>query len=237
MANRLSRLSRGRLETGYRHIDTAWLYRNERGVGSAIRDFPIDRKDVWVTTKLYPNQFANPRKAIEQSLHKLDIGYIDLYLVHWPPPIEVKAFDKKLWRAMEAFKEEGLCHSIGVSNYLPDRLARLLSYASTPPSVNQIRFSPLHWHRGLYQYCNENAIKIVGYRPLGRGKGLAEKQVLDIAKKNGKTAAQVMLRWATQKGTIPIPRSAKHDRITENAQVFDFALSRDDMNVLDTISG
>jgi 2,5-diketo-D-gluconate reductase A len=224
------------LEAGYRHIDAAWLYRNEEAVGTAIRDFPIERKDVWVTTKLYPNQFASPRRAIEQSLRKLDIDYIDLYLVHWPPPIEVRAFDKKLWWALESFREEGLCRSIGVSNYLPGRLARLLNFANTPPSVNQILFSPLHFHQKLYEYCNQQNIKIVGYRPLGRGKGLTEQRIMDIAKKSGKTAAQIMLRWAIQKGTIPIPRSAKQDRIIENAQVFDFVLSQDDMDTLDAIS-
>lgn len=225
------------LEAGYRHIDTAWLYRNESSVGKAVKDAPLPREDIWITTKLYPNQFINPRKAIERSLRKLDMEYVDLYLIHWPLPLEVTAFDKKLWRAMESFKEEGLCRSIGVSNYLPDRLGRLLSYANIPPCINQVHFSPLHFSHDLYKYCEEVGIKIVGYRPLGRGSGLANQQVLKIADMTGKTPSQIMLRWAIQKGIIPIPRSSKYEHILENAKVFNFSLNPDDREELDTISG
>ncbi len=224
------------LEAGYRHIDTAYLYRNEESVGRAVKESKVSREDVWVTTKMYPNQFLNPRKALIQSLKKLKMEYVDLYLIHWPPLIEVPAFDKRLWRAMEALKEEGLCKSIGVSNYPPERLDHLLGYAKTPPSVNQVWLSPTHFDAELYDFCNKAGIKLVGYRPLGRGKELANPIAIELASKYGKTTAQILLRWAIQKGIIPIPRSSNHERIIENSLVFDFELSQKDINQLDGIA-
>lgn len=212
------------------------MYGNEKSVGQAIREHRLNREDIWVTTKLWPSDFANPKKAINKSLKLLDIGYIDLYLIHWPTPVEIPGLEKSLWRKMESFKNSGLCRSIGVSNYQAIRLKKILKIAEIPPSVNQIRFSPFHHPEKLYDFLSENNIATIGYAPLNEGNGLDDISLQQIAKKHGKTVTQVMLRWSIQKNVIPIPKSSHQNRAKENIDVFDFKLSEIDMSLIDSIS-
>lgn len=224
------------LDAGYRHIDTARLYGNEMSVGKAVRDHKINREDVWVTTKLWPTDFSNPQKALEASLKRLDIGYIDLYLIHWPTPVEIPGFDNKLWRTMESLRDQNLCKSIGVSNFQTGRLKKLLSKAQTPPVVNQVECSPFHYPKQLHDFCSESNIVIVGYSPLNEGEGLANTVLQTLAEKYDKTPAQIMLHWAVQKGIVPIPKSKSQERIIENLNIFDFEIAQEDMNALDILT-
>ena len=224
------------LEAGYRHIDTAKLYGNEASVGDAIRGSKVQRSRIFVTTKLWPTDFVNPKKAIEKSMAKLGIDYIDLYLIHWPTPIELPGFDKRLWRQMESFKEQGLTRSIGVSNYPAKRLGAILSVANDPPVVNQIQCNPFHYSKSLHEYCADSDIVVVGYYPLAEAKLFGNPIIMQIAKKHSKSSAQIMLRWAIQNNVIPIPKSSSKERIEENISVFDFKLSEQDMASLDALS-
>ncbi len=225
------------LDAGYRHIDTAKLYGNESSVGRAVQEHNMDREEAWVTTKLWPTDFTNPRKAIEGSLSRLNLKFVDLYLIHWPTPIEIPGLDKKLWRSLEAFRDEGLCKSIGVSNFQSKRLAKLLGFANIPPVVNQVKCSPFHFPKELYSFCQTNSIFLVGYNPLNQGKELENSLLLKIADIHKKTAAQIMLRWAVQKDVIPIPKSKSEDRIHENINIFDFELTQTEIEELDSLSG
>lgn len=224
------------LDVGYRHFDTAKLYRNESSVGKAIREHKVDRSEIWVTTKLWMSDFTHPKRAFEESLARLDIDYIDLYLIHWPTPVEVFGLEKKLWRALESFLDEGLCKSIGVSNYESGRLEKILSIANTLPVVNQIKCSPFGYPKRLIEFCHENNIAVTGYSPLARGSGLDNSIVTKVAKNHGKSPAQIMLRWAIQKDIIVIPKSAHKERIIENADIFDFVLSEKESEQLDGLS-
>ncbi len=217
---------------GYRLIDTATLYGNEESVGRAIRESGIPREEIFLTTKLWPTDFFTPRKAFERSLSALGLGYVDLYLVHWPIPM----MPRGVWTALEQIYEEKLARSIGVSNYGIDDIETLLSYAHIPPAVNQVKFSPFDYEKDLLEYCNENHIALEAYSPLTRGAKLADARVLAVAKKHGKTPAQVMIRWCLEHGTIVIPKSSNPDRLRENAGVFDWKLSSDEVASLDSLS-
>lgn len=224
------------LETGYRMIDTATLYGNEGSVGRAVREFialgGARREDIFVTTKLWPTDFLNPLGAFRKSLNALGFDYVDLYLIHWPLPI----MPKKIWQTLEEIYENGGAKAIGVSNYDPSGLDKLLTYAKVPPAVNQVEFNPEVYDRQLLEYCRTKNIAVEAYSPLGQGSLVTRATAVEIAAKVGKTPAQVLLRWALQKGTIPIPKSSQKERIIENSQVFDFELSAEDMLQLDAIS-
>jgi len=224
------------LDAGYRHIDTASFYGNEVSVGKAVIEHNINRKDVWITTKLWPTDFISPKKALTKSLERLGLEYVDLYLIHWPPPVDIPGLDNRLWKAMEGFKEEGLCKSIGISNFAGKRLERLVSSANTPPAVNQIECSPLVYPESDIDLCDYNAITVVGYRPLRMAENLNNQTLQKIAQKHSKSPAQIMLRWALQKGIVPIPKSKSRDRIQENIDIFDFELSNEDLEELKTLS-
>jgi diketogulonate reductase-like aldo/keto reductase len=217
------------LEAGYRHFDTAKIYGNEEGVGEGIRNGTIPREEIWVTTKLWPADQLNARKALETSLAKLNIGYIDLYLVHWPTPGLVT----RTWKTMEELYDGGTCKAIGVSNHSIKQLASILRMAKTPPAANQVKFSPFGYNQDLLDFCTRHGIVVQAYSPLTKGQRLRDERLRAIALRYGKTPAQILIRWALQKGTVVLPKSQHKERMKENAQVFDFEIAAEDMDQLD----
>jgi diketogulonate reductase-like aldo/keto reductase len=220
------------LDTGYRLIDTAAYYGNEHSVGKAIRESGIPRDQVFVTTKLWPTDFLHPRSAFEKSRDLLDVGAVDLYLVHWPVP----AMPRSVWQELESIADEGSARAIGVSNYGIGDIERLLEYARIPPAVNQIKFSPFDFADEILACCTAHDIVVEAYSPLTRGASLSQQSLVDIAKKHGKSPAQIMLRWCLQHGTVPLPKTSHPDRMKENLSIFDFALDENDMQALNQLS-
>ena len=220
------------LDAGYRHIDTASLYRNEQSVGAAFRNSGLPRDEVFITTKLMPVHPSATRE-LAKSLKKLSLDYVDLYLIHWPTPL----VHARYWRQLESLQEKGLAREIGVSNYSRNQLTSLGRSAAKTPAVNQVQFSPFHFRRrlGVLDYCLEQGIVFEAYSPLERGKGLQDPEITNVALRLDRTPAQIMLRWAIQHQAVVIPKSSRHDRIRSNAQVFDFELSDDDMLRLDAL--
>ena len=219
-------------KAGYRHVDTAAFYRNESSVGKAVRESEIPREDIWVTTKLWPTDQLNPEKAFQTSLDNLGLDYFDLYLVHFPVPGLVT----KTWKAMEAIYNSGRTKAIGISNFSVKQMEDVLKIASIPPTVNQVRCSPYNFDKNLYDFCKENNIAFEAYSPLTQGRRLNDPVLAEIAKKHKKSTAQILIGWALQKDMIVIPKSEQKNRIIENADVFDFELSDNDIKVLDSLS-
>ncbi|HET9081945.1 MAG TPA: aldo/keto reductase [Trebonia sp.] len=217
------------LELGYRHIDTAQAYGNEGSVGKALRDSGVPRDEVFITTKFYPGS-KDPVAEAEQSLRKLGVDQVDLYLVHWPQRGPTWA-----WPGMERARERGLAKSIGVSNFSAGELGQVIAAGSVTPAVNQIQFSAMEYRRALVEACRRHGIVPEAYSPLGTGRHLRNKRVTEIASRAGRTPAQVLLRWCLQHGVPVIPKSTHRERIAENAQVFDFTLSGEDMAALDAL--
>jgi diketogulonate reductase-like aldo/keto reductase len=224
---------RDALECGYRLIDTARAYGNERDVGRALRESGLPREEVFVTTKLWNSDhgYEAARRACRASLGDLGLDYIDLYLIHWPVP----GLRRETWKAMAALRDEGVCRAIGVSNYTIRHLDELRDESSAPPAVNQVEFHPFLYQRELLDYCRRRGIAVEAYSPLARGVRLSEPALVSVGRKYGKTPAQVLIRWALQHGTIPIPKSSRPERIRENAAVFDFSLASGDMETLDRL--
>jgi diketogulonate reductase-like aldo/keto reductase len=220
------------LEAGYRHIDTARLYANERSVGEGVRRSGIPREEVWITTKLRPADFPRAERALARSVRELGFEYVDLYLVHWPVPGTVK----RTWKAMERLCESGIARTIGVSNYSPAQLRAVLDVASIPPAVNQVKFSPFGFDETNLEFCARHEIVVEAYSPLTRGRRLADARVGELAARYERSPAQVLLRWALQKGTVVLPKSANRERIAENIAVFEFELSPADMQALDALN-
>jgi len=219
------------LKTGYRHIDTAEMYGNEKDVGNAVIDSGLNRDEVFVTTKLWDSGlgYDHALKAFEVSLQKMNLDYVDLYLIHWPE----KGSQLKIWRALERIKKEGRSRSIGVSNFAPRHLKELLVEGSEHPAVNQIELSPFLQQEHIYSFCQKENIHLTGYCPLSRGNRFDDPNLSRIAKEMKKSAAQVMIRWALQRGHTVIPKSVSPERIEENANVFDFNLNNEQMKILD----
>jgi diketogulonate reductase-like aldo/keto reductase len=220
------------LEAGYRLIDTAKIYGNEAGVGNAVRKSGIAREEIFVTTKIWPTDFFRVRAAFQKSLDKLGLGYIDLYLIHWPIPF-VKS---GLWKDFENIYAEGRVRAIGVSNYSVEQLEALASIAEIPPAVNQVRFHPVSYKRKLLDYCKSKNIVLEAYSPLARGKKFRDPVIVEIARKYARTPAQIVIRWSLQHDLIPIPKSSRKERIIENGAVFDFQFADNDMKPLDSLS-
>ena len=221
------------LSKGYRHIDTAEMYGNEKDVGSAVIDSGIAREEIFITTKLWDSGLGYDQalNAFDVSLKKLNLEYIDLYLIHWPE----KGSRREIWSALERIKKEGRSLSIGVSNFAPKHLNEILINADFTPTVNQIEMSPfLHQHE-ISSFCKKEKIHLTGYCPLARGTRFNNPELCRLAKETNKTAALVMIRWAIQNGHTVIPKSARPKRIEENANVFDFELREDQIKILDEL--
>lgn len=222
------------LECGYRHIDTAQSYRNERDVGLALRQSGIPREKIFVTTKLWTRHhgYDSTLRACEKSLKELGIDQLDLYLIHWPgSPVR-----RDTWRAMVQIFRLGKAKASGVSNYREPHLKEILDASDITPAVNQVEFSPFLHQRNLLDFCREHGVQVEAYAPLTQGKKLGVPSVVSIAKKHGKTGAQVLIRWALQQDLVVIPKSVRPLRIRENAAVYDFTLDASDMKVLDNLN-
>ncbi len=223
------------LEAGYRLIDTASLYRNEKSVGAAVRRSRIPREEIFVTTKLLPVH-PSASKELAKSLERLGLDYVDLYLIHWPIPFR----NTHVWRELEELEDKGVAREIGVSNFGTEKLESLRRGERRTPAVNQVQFSPFQYRRDLLGYCAGRGIVLEAYSPLARGSGVGDPTIRELAERLGRTPAQVMLRWAIQHGAVVIPKSSDRERIRSNAQVFDFELGADEMltlNALDRTNG
>ena len=223
------RAVRWALEAGYRHIDTAQAYGNEGSVGRALRDSGIPREEVFITTKFYPAR-RDPAAEIEGSLRRLGVDQVDLYIIHWPQNGPTWA-----WPGMETARERGHARSIGVSNFSAHELEQVVAIATTAPMINQVQFSPFEYRRSLLEECEARHVAVEAYSPLGTGRHLSDPTVARIAEGAGRTAAQVLLRWCLQRGTIVLPKSTHQQRIEQNAQIFDFSLTDDEMASLDAL--
>src|SRR4030088_3563189 len=215
------------LELGYRHIDTAQVYGNEESVGRALRESGVARDQVFITTKFNPSR-KDPAAEAERSLQRLGTDYVDLYLVHWPQGGATRA-----WSGMERARELGYARSIGVSNFGVRELDQVLATATIPPVVDQVQFSPFEYRRALLEHALQRRVAVEAYSPLGTGRHISNQTVQEIAARVGHTPAQVLLRWSLQHDLVVIPKSTHRDRIEENAQIFDFTLSNQDMAALD----
>lgn len=223
------------LAAGYRSVDTAAIYGNEAGVGEGLRAAGVARKDLYVTTKLWNDRhgYDEAHKAMDESLEKLGLAYVDLYLIHWPVAGSAKFVDA--WKAMIEMKEDGRARSIGVSNFTQANLERLIDASGVTPAVNQIELHPGFTQRALRDFHARHGIATESWSPLAQGGVAQDKVILELAKKYGKSPAQVTLRWHLQNDLIVIPKSVTPARIRENIDVFDFELSAADMAAIDGI--
>jgi 2,5-diketo-D-gluconate reductase A len=224
------------LEVGYRHIDTAEMYRNERGVGEAVRESGLAREDVFVTSKL-SNRFHDPADALaafDETLATLDLGYVDLFLIHWPLPA-VGDF-VETWKAMEQIHETGRTRAIGVSNFQPAHIRRLLDNTDHVPSVNQIEAHPYLTQDDVRAFDFDNDIATEAWSPIAQGKVLADPVLVAIADRLGRTTAQVTLRWHIQRGDIVFPKSSRRERMIENFSIFDFELTDTDLAAISALN-
>ena len=240
---------RAALETGYRHIDTAAFYGNEESVGAAVRASGIPREDIFVTTKLWNSEHANPERALAESLRRLKFDYVDLYLIHYPVRERQQS-----WRVLEKLQQQGKTLSIGVSNFTVRHLTELLAGTQIVPAVNQVEFHPYLYQRELLDFCVARRIAVEAYCPLTQGRRLKDPKLTAVAAKYPtasagsskpalisriagqqatKSAAQILIRWALQHDLVVIPKSANPSRIRENADVFDFEITDEDMRTLD----
>jgi diketogulonate reductase-like aldo/keto reductase len=217
------------LELGYRHIDTAQAYGNEESVGQGLRESGVPREEVFITTKFSPAR-NDPVAEVERSLRRLGVDHVDLYIIHWP-----KGGPTWAWPGMEQARELGFARSIGVSNFGVGELRQLLATATVPPVVDQVQFSPYEYRKALLDSCLQNGIALEAYSPLGTGRHLTSDTVARIARRHGRTPAQVLLRWCIERGIPVIPKSTHRERIAENTQVFDFSLSAEDLAELDAL--
>lgn len=215
------------LETGYRHIDTASVYRNEADVGEGLRQSGVPREEVFITTKVWNSDqgYDSTLRALDESLGRLGMEYVDLYLIHWP----VNEKRLQTWKALVQLQRDGKCRAIGVSNFMEKHLDELLEATDVVPAVNQIEYSPFLQQPQLHEKCSALGIRLEAYSPLTRARRLDDPTIGAIAQEHGKTPAQIMIRWVLQKEVVVIPKSAHRERIVENADVFDFELTGDNM--------
>ncbi len=221
------------LEAGYRHIDTASIYKNEEGVGQAIRESGVPRADVFVTSKVWNTDqgYDATLRAFEASLDRLGLETLDLYLIHWPVPGK----SAHTWRALEKLYADGRVRAIGVSNFLQHHLEELLTTATVKPMVNQLEFHPWLVQPELQAYCRQHGIQYQAWSPLMQGKIFEQDIVNDLARKYGKSPAQILVRWDLQRGVVTIPKSVKQAHIVSNVDVFDFELTADELAYIDSL--
>ena len=219
------------LELGYRHIDTAQAYGNEESVGRALRDSGVPREDVFITTKFYPAR-RDPAAEAERSLRRLGVEQVDLYIIHWPQGGPTWA-----WPGMERARELGYARSVGVSNFDVRELEQVTAAGTLAPAVDQVQFSPFEYRRALLDACEQRGVALEAYSPLGVGRHLSDATVKRVADRVGRRPAQVLLRWCVQHDVAVLTKSTHRERIEENAQIFDFVLSDEDVAELDTLDG
>lgn len=219
------------IEAGYRSFDTASYYGNERDVGRAVRESGVPREEIFVTTKLWNDDhgYRAALSAFERSFEELGLEYIDLYLIHWPVPV----LRRDSYRAMEEILAYGGCRAIGVSNYTIRHLEELLSASGTVPAVNQVEFSPFHYQKELLGYCRDRNIQLEAFTPLTRTRRFGDPLLVQMSRRYLKSQAQLLIRWNLQHRVVVIPKSADRGRIVENADVFDFSITPEDMARLD----
>jgi 2,5-diketo-D-gluconate reductase A len=226
------------LGAGYRHIDTAEMYGNERQVGEAIAKSGLDRDQLFVTTKL-SNDSHRPddaRRAFAASLDALGFDYVDLFLIHWPLPARYDGDYVSTWKTLEEFYRDGRARSIGVSNFQPHHLRRLHTESEVPPAVDQIEVHPYLTQEDVRAFCGEHQIGVEAWSPIGRGRVLDDPEIVTIARRVGKTPAQVVLRWHIERGDIVFPKSVTPERIAENIDIFDFELSGEDVEAITALN-
>ncbi len=221
------------LEIGYRHIDTAEIYENEKEIGKAIKDFP--RSEIFITSKVSGDhlKFQDVIKSCELSLKNLNTNYLDLYLIHWPNPLISL---RETFKAIKKLHNEGKIISFGVSNFDIKLLKKALEIEEIPICVNQVEFHPYFYQKELLEFCKKHNIILVAYSPLARGKINENKIIKEIAKKYGKTPAQISLRWIIQKGAIPIPKAGSKEHLKENIEVFNWEISKEDEIKIDNLN-
>ena len=224
----------GALDLGYRLIDTAMIYGNEREIGKALIDSNLPREEIFITSKVWNTDqgYEATLKAFNQSLKRLMLKYLDLYLIHWP----ATPLRNESWKALEKIYDEGLVKSIGVSNFTIRHIKELLTTASIKPVVNQFELSPFLYQKTLVDYCQESDIVVEAYSPLTRGRRLNSEILNKLSSKYNKSAAQILLRWALQHNVIVIPKSSSKNHLIENKEIFDFSIQESDMNILDNLN-
>ena len=231
------------IRAGYTHIDTAQAYRNEESVGKAIRLSGVPRGDLFITTKLWNtnHSYDLTRSSFEESMNKLGLDYLDLFLIHWPNPIAFRDHwqeaNAESWKAMEELVEAGRIRAIGISNFFPRHMDALLKTAKIVPHVNQIHLCPGDTQEEVVGYCREQQMVVEAYSPLGTGRIFDVPEMQTLALKYGRSIAQICIRWSLQMGFLPLPKSVTPSRIRENLQVFDFELSDEDVKLIADLKG
>ncbi len=221
------------LEVGYRHVDTATMYRNEADVGRAVGDSGLRREDVFVTTKLPPSDAGRERRTLERSLRTLDMDFVDLWLVHWPPPARAGV---QVWQRLLELRDEGLARAVGVSNYSVAQLDELIGATGEAPQVNQVKWGPALYDPVELQEHRRRGVVLEGYSPF-KTTDLRHPVLAEVARRHGVTAAQVVIRWHVDHGVVVIPKSATPERIAANLDVFHFSLDEEDLGRIDALSG
>ncbi|WP_025730253.1 aldo/keto reductase [Atopobacter phocae] len=231
------------LKAGYRHIDTASIYRNEKAVGQAIADSGIPRSEIFVTTKLWNDAhgYEEAKQAFHESLERLGMDYVDLYLIHWPNPKALRPNwqepNRQAWKAMEELYEAGLIRAIGVSNFRVHHLEELFKTARIIPAINQIRLAPGALQPEVTEWCEQHEIQVEAYSPFGTGRLFENETIKKMAEDLGKSPAQIALNWSLSHGFLPLPKSVHQDRIQSNLNVFDFELSQEQMEIINHLEG
>ncbi len=231
------------IEAGYTHIDTAQAYGNEESVGKAIRLSGVPRKDLFITTKLWNSNHSYDLtlRSFDESMNRLGLDYLDLFLIHWPNPIAYRDHwqeaNAESWKAMEELLEAGRVRAIGISNFFPRHMDALLKTAKIVPHVNQIRLCPGDPQEEVVAYCRAHQMVVEAYSPLGTGRIFDVPEMQSLADKYGRSIAQICIRWSLQMGFLPLPKSVTPSRIRENLQVFDFELSEEDVKLISDLKG
>ncbi len=227
------------IKCGFRHIDTASCYKNERGVGQAVRECGISRDQLWITSKVWPTEsgYDGTLHAFDASLERLGLDYLDLYLIHWPASkshyTDWRERNADTWRALEKLYADGRIRAIGVSNFLESHLKPLLDSCSVKPMVDQLEIHPGYAQAADVEFCQKNDILVEAWSPFGRGSAFKSAELQQLAAKYGRTVAQVCVAWCLQKQIVPLPKSVTPERIKENLEAIDFKLSENDMDMID----